>query len=177
MKLRSNKGFSLVELIIVIAILGIIALIAVPNLTGIQQRSQVNADLRSAETIGKAVRIWLTDGAATGRMDTVEGKWVRYDKLSEIEQYVSIDLLPKSYAATASDGGYWVAVVSDSSTYSYHVLVAIGEDSTMSLSKDTIEAYTKGGTAGVAYAEGYTDLAAGITKLKATAEIDAGSVS
>ena len=61
MNLKSKKGFTLVELIIVIAILGIIALIAVPSLTGIQQRSQVNADIRTAEQIGKAVRIWLTD--------------------------------------------------------------------------------------------------------------------
>ena len=77
MNLKSKKGFTLVELIIVIAILGIIALIAVPNLTGIQQRSQVNADIRTAEQIGKAVRIWLTDtgsGAAEARKDAIEAE-------------------------------------------------------------------------------------------------------
>jgi len=61
MKLSNKKGFTLIELIIVIAILGIIALIAIPNLAGIRQRSQVSADKRTAEQIGKAVRIWLTD--------------------------------------------------------------------------------------------------------------------
>ena len=61
MNLKSKKGFTLVELIIVIAILGIIALIAVPSLTGVQKRSQVNADIRTAEQIGKSVRVWLTD--------------------------------------------------------------------------------------------------------------------
>jgi len=65
--LKSKKGFTLIELIIVIAILGIIALIAVPNLAGIRQRSQVSADKRTAEQIGKAVRIWLTDVDAGSR--------------------------------------------------------------------------------------------------------------
>ncbi len=58
---RSNKGFTLVELIIVIAILAIIMLIAIPNFAGIQRRMQVRADKATAAEIGKAVRVWFTD--------------------------------------------------------------------------------------------------------------------
>ena len=61
MKKSSNKGFTLVELIIVIAILAIIMLIAIPNFSGIQQRMQVRADKATAAQIGKAVRVWMTD--------------------------------------------------------------------------------------------------------------------
>jgi len=61
MKKSSNKGFTLVELIIVIAILAIIMLIAIPNFSGIQQRMQVRADKSTAAQIGKAVRIWYTE--------------------------------------------------------------------------------------------------------------------
>ena len=61
MKKSSNKGFTLVELIIVIAILAIIMLIAIPNFSGIQQRMQVRADKSTAAQIGKAVRVWFTD--------------------------------------------------------------------------------------------------------------------
>ena len=58
---KSNKGFTLVELIIVIAILAIIMLIAIPNFSGIQQRMKVRADKATAAQIGKAVRVWYTD--------------------------------------------------------------------------------------------------------------------
>lgn len=58
---KLNKGFTLVELIIVIAILAIIMLIAIPNFSGIQQRMQVRADKATAAQIGKAVRVWFTD--------------------------------------------------------------------------------------------------------------------
>jgi len=58
---KNNKGFTLVELIIVIAILAIIMLIAIPNFSGIQQRMQVRADKATAAQIGKAVRIWYTE--------------------------------------------------------------------------------------------------------------------
>jgi len=60
-----NKGLIIGILIGVgIAIfmfMGLMALIAVPNLAGVRQRSGVSADIRTAEQIGKAVRIWQTD--------------------------------------------------------------------------------------------------------------------
>jgi len=64
--MRNNKGFTLVELIIVIAILAIIMLIAIPNFSGIQQRMQVRADKSTAAQIGKAVRVWFTDYTTDG---------------------------------------------------------------------------------------------------------------
>lgn len=132
MNFKSKKGFTLVELIIVIAILGIIALIAVPSLTGVQKRSQVNADVRTAEQIGKAVRVWLTDGninetrareayirnqyMALTAMDTDTVKDVQANVGEGLEDYISL-----TYQPNLAGYNYYVGLINGK------VTVGIGE--------------------------------------------------
>ena len=103
---QSNKGFTLVELIIVIAILAIIMLIAIPNFSGIQQRMKVRADKATAAQIGKAVRVWYTDYTSDPVMkksiDDLDDEVVlsttpvNYNTIEQIEGYAALTYTPKS---------------------------------------------------------------------------------
>lgn len=59
---KKKKGFTLIELIIVIAIIAILAAIAIPNFSKIREDSKVKADTASSDTIKKVVLTLLTDG-------------------------------------------------------------------------------------------------------------------
>ena len=142
---KSNKGFTLVELIIVIAILAIIMLIAIPNFSGIQQRMQVRADKATAAQIGKAVRVWFTDYTTDKNLveaagddakvpssletpsTTVAGSvtTINYSDLAGIESYITKDYKASSLkdadskAYTDADGktgGYYTVFLTKNAT-------------------------------------------------------------
>jgi general secretion pathway protein G len=57
----NKKGFTLVELLIVIAIIGIVAAIAVPNLLTALQKGKQKATMGDMKTIGGAIEDYMTD--------------------------------------------------------------------------------------------------------------------
>ena len=60
-KNKKKSGFTLVEVIIVLAIIAVIAAIAIPNLTKVRTESKIKADTQSAESIRKTMLMLITE--------------------------------------------------------------------------------------------------------------------
>ncbi len=60
--MRTNqKGFTLIELVVVIAILGVLTCIAVPNVTGAMAKAREGADRATALTIANAAKQYIIE--------------------------------------------------------------------------------------------------------------------
>ncbi len=83
--LMKNKGFTLVELLAVIVILGIILLVVMPSVTGILNRSQNRLNDEQEQAILNAARQWGTSNLLEDNgkiyLDGVEKKYVTLNEL------------------------------------------------------------------------------------------------
>ena len=118
---NNSKGFTLVELIIVIAILAIIMLIAMLAYGGIQQRMKIRSDKATCAQIGKALVVREHD------LDKSKGiqlypEVVEYDSLEDVENYVKAGLTPQSMP----DGGFIVTAIQTDT--GKKIIVGIGKN-------------------------------------------------
>ena len=83
--LRNQKGFSLVELLIVIAIMGVLAALVFSMFAGILGNSRRRADERTADQIAKALTFYIVESGDTDLKilsgDTSTGYSVKFEEV------------------------------------------------------------------------------------------------
>ena len=115
-----NKGFSFVELILVLAVLSILMLIGVPTFGRMVERMKVKTDKVSASEIGNALvmrELSVPDEKKIEYYPVIK----RYDELENVENYISKDYRPQSM----KDGYFFVTALQVDNVK--RILVGIGK--------------------------------------------------
>ena len=63
-KMMGEKGFTLVEIMIVVAIIGLLAAIAIPNFMRAREKAQQNACIANLKQMSGAITLWALDEGA-----------------------------------------------------------------------------------------------------------------
>lgn len=82
-KKMNNKGFSLVELIIVIAIMAVLVGILAPQFLKYVERSRNSTDITNAQEITAAIQAYAADPEATDTFATDAGTTIKITKTAD----------------------------------------------------------------------------------------------
>ncbi len=105
-----NAGFTLVEIMIVVAIIGLLAAIAIPNFVRARTSSQTNACINNLRQIDGAIQQWaLETKQASGATVVADGSGI-------VPYMKSSPVCPSAGAVTGFAANYAVTLVSASPT-------------------------------------------------------------
>ena len=100
-KMKNNKGFTLIELIVVIAILGILAAVAVPKLSGLQGTAKAKVAISNEKMINNLIALYNAEkGSYPDSTDFA-------DLLSDLQSANYLDSEVASDLAEANKADSW----------------------------------------------------------------------
>ena len=106
MRSRKRSGFTLIELVIVVAIIGILALMIIPQYNKVTEEAKTQTFIRNCKTVMSAISIWQAGHEGDLPKDTaaldkiVDGGW---DSIIEIPTGAEYDYTNGVFTASYTD--------------------------------------------------------------------------
>lgn len=113
MKMKYQRGFTLLEMMVVVAIIAILAGILIPNFTRARAQAATSACMANEKTIATALELYYTDNQKYPASASVDATFVK--TMSGYMNQVPID-------PTAGSGAYYkYALVSNGGVVTYNI--------------------------------------------------------
>lgn len=112
-KKMNNKGFSLVELIVVITILGVLVGIAIPQFLGYVDRTKRNSDIKNAQEIATVLMAEIADEATEVKTKLLGGGATA--KIAEVNDLLLGGKMKTPTVKLKSNEKFWASYKQDTS--------------------------------------------------------------
>ena len=99
---KKKKGFTLIELIIVIAIIVILAAFAIPKFSAVKRSANLKADIADAKTIANATSALLSEGSITASTTAINlNASTESAEATKIKNYLQNVPVPKGLSSNS----------------------------------------------------------------------------
>ena len=102
---KKRRGFTLIEIVIVITIIGIISSVAVTKYSKVQENAKKNADYVTAANLATAAMIALSDGNTSVKANDLQSKgYIQFVPTSKSIKNGSFDITAEGDSVTVKIG-------------------------------------------------------------------------